>query len=310
LNFGLLQTNAEVVVAIDADTILEPDALALLVRHFVDPAIGAVAGNAVVGNLRNAVTRMQALEYITSQNLERRAFEMIGAISVVPGAIGAWRRTALIQAGGFGHDTLAEDADVTIEIQRHGWKVIYEPRARALTEAPETLHAFMKQRFRWMFGMLQVACKNLFRASSLPLRISLVTLPNIFVFGFAFNLLAPLVDTMLLLTLFGILIDAIRTGAPQYDALGQIGAYWLLFQCVDIVVAFLGLRLEGSGTNFRLLPWIVVQRFTYRPLLYIVAVRALLAAIKGQFVGWGKLVRTGTVVALPNSQDERKLSSA
>jgi cellulose synthase/poly-beta-1,6-N-acetylglucosamine synthase-like glycosyltransferase len=293
LNYGITKTEADVIVAIDADTMLEPEAIELLVRHFHDERLGAVAGNAVVGNQCNMITRMQALEYVTSQNLERRALEIVNAISVVPGAIGAWRKTALTEAGGYGHDTLAEDADLTIELERLGWQVIYEPRARALTEAPETLAAFLKQRFRWMFGTLQVAYKNLVRVRGLPAPIALITIPNAFVFSFAFTLLAPIIDAMLLVSIFNMLFG--DAGAEQFDSLNRIAVYWLLFQAVDLMVAFLAIRMDCDRSNFALLPWILVQRFTYRQLLYWVAFRALLAAVKGQFVGWGKLIRTGTV---------------
>ncbi len=302
LNYGILKTDAEIIVAIDADTMLEPDAIERLVRHFGDARLGAVAGNAVVGNQGNMITRMQALEYVTSQNLERRALEIVNAIPVVPGAIGAWRRAALIEAGGYRHDTLAEDADLTIQLERLGWKVIYEPRARALTEAPENLKAFMKQRFRWMFGTLQVACKHLVAMRELPLPIALITIPNVFLFAFAFTLLAPIVDALLLMSIATIVIGmAGEAGAVHSETLERIALYWALFQTVDVVVAYLAIRLDSDRANFALLPWILVQRFTYRQLLYWVAFRALFAAIKGQFVGWGKLLRTGSVM-LSNSR--------
>jgi cellulose synthase/poly-beta-1,6-N-acetylglucosamine synthase-like glycosyltransferase/peptidoglycan/xylan/chitin deacetylase (PgdA/CDA1 family) len=297
LNYGVSMTASEILVAIDADTMLEPDAIELLVRHFHDASLGAVAGNAVVGNQANMLTRMQALEYVTSQNLERRAFEILNAIPVVPGAIGAWRRTAVLEAGGYANDTLAEDADLTIEIVRQGWKVIYEPRARALTEAPESLKGFLKQRFRWVFGTLQVACKTVLSGKKLPLRIALITIPNVFVFAFAFTLIAPVVDILLLLTIYHSLSGWVFDGgAAHLDTLGRIARYWLVFQAVDVMVACAAMRLDDDRSNFRLLPWIIVQRFTYRQLLYLVAIRALLAAVKGQFVGWGKLIRTGTVI--------------
>jgi cellulose synthase/poly-beta-1,6-N-acetylglucosamine synthase-like glycosyltransferase/peptidoglycan/xylan/chitin deacetylase (PgdA/CDA1 family) len=297
LNYGISRTTAEIIVAIDADTMLEPDAIELLVRHFHDPRLGAVAGNAIVGNQCNMITRMQALEYVTSQNLERRALETINAIPVVPGAIGAWRRAALIEAGGYGHDTLAEDADLTIELERRNWKVIYEPRAKALTEAPETVKAFLKQRFRWMFGTLQVAVKNLVRPRGMPLQIALVIIPNVIVFSFAFTLLAPIVDVILITTILTSLAGlSSEVSGVHVETLRSIGLYWLLFQSVDVMVAFLAIRMDSSRSNFALLPWIFVQRFTYRQLLYWVALKALFAAIKGQFVGWGKLLRTGNVV--------------
>ena len=138
LNYGLAHTDAEVVVTLDADTQFEPDALRWLVRHFADPDVAAVAGAAIVGNQINLITRFQALEYVINQNLDRRALEIVNGITVVPGAIGAWRRSALLAVGGFLPDTLAEDAEATVRLARRDWKVLYEPRAAARTEAPET----------------------------------------------------------------------------------------------------------------------------------------------------------------------------
>jgi len=297
LNFALAQTNADIVVALDADTVFEPDAIGKLVRHFENDSVGAVAGRTVVGNEISLITRFQSLEYITSQNLDRRAFELLNAIGVVPGAIGAWKREALLAAGGFPDDTLAEDADATIALQRLGFKVLYEHAAVARTEAPETVRTFLKQRFRWMFGTLQVAFKHrqaLFTAR--PRGIGLITIPNTLFFQFAFTLLAPLLD----LILVGAVLTAIHEGltsqvtAVPADLL-RIAIYWAAFQTIDLAVAAVALWLNGGSMRWQLMPLIVLQRFCYRQLLYFVAVRALLAALKGQFVGWGKLLRTGNV---------------
>ncbi len=95
LNHGIRLIETPVFVAIDADTIISPDAIGLLVRHFNDDRVGAVAGNVKVGNRRNLLTRIQAIEYITAQNLDRRAFEVLNGIMVVPGSIGAWRTEAV-----------------------------------------------------------------------------------------------------------------------------------------------------------------------------------------------------------------------
>src|SRR6202011_1645490 len=99
---------------LDADTQFPAETIRALARRFADPEIGAVAGNAKVGNRINIVTRWQALEYITSQNMDRRAFASLNCITVVPGAVGAWRRELPGQAGGFMSDTLAEDQDLQL----------------------------------------------------------------------------------------------------------------------------------------------------------------------------------------------------
>jgi cellulose synthase/poly-beta-1,6-N-acetylglucosamine synthase-like glycosyltransferase len=140
LNFGLEHLRGEeIFVGIDADTVVAPDAISRLVPHFLNPKVGAVAGNAKVGNRINLWTRWQALEYITSQNFERRALNTMGAVSVVPGAIGAWRVSAVREAGGFHTDTVAEDADLTMALLQRGYRVEYEDMALAYTEAPVML---------------------------------------------------------------------------------------------------------------------------------------------------------------------------
>ncbi len=160
LNTGIREAREDIIVALDADTLFMRDTIAQLAAHFSDPKIGAVAGNAKVGNRMNLITRWQALEYVTSQNLDRRAFEKLNCMTVVPGAVGAWRRKAIIEAGGFLSDTLAEDADLTMRIVRNGFRVVYEPNAHAYTEAPQTFRAFVNQRFRWMYGTLQACWKH------------------------------------------------------------------------------------------------------------------------------------------------------
>ncbi|ACL57966.1 polysaccharide deacetylase family protein [Methylobacterium nodulans] len=297
LNYGLQKTSTEIIVAIDGDTVLLPDAIEHLARHFADPKIGAVAGTVSVGNRKTLIARFQALEYTMSQNLDRRAFQLINAIGVVPGAIGAWRREALMAVGGYSSDTLAEDADLTISLELAGWKVVCEPRARALTEAPERLRAFLKQRFRWMFGTLQVAYKHAPASLRRPRGISLILIPNVLLFQFLFTLLAPLMDLILIFSVVSSVVDITLIGSRSegYGTLELLMAYWLVFQVFDFLAGCAALLLHGKSPEWRLLPLLVLQRFCYRQLLYITAIRTLLTALRGTFVGWGKLVRTGSV---------------
>ena len=276
LNFGLARTDAEVVLIIDADTVLAARAPELLARHFADPRIGAVAGNAIVGNPVNLITRFQALEYITGQNLDRRAFELANAIGVVPGAISAWRRRALIEAGGFPSDTLAEDADATIALERRGWRVIYEPAAAALTEAPETLRAFLKQRFRWVFGTLQVAHKHagaVLRGK--PLGVALITVPNVYIFQMGFALLAPLMDAALVLDLVRAAAGPHRIGRHGGRAPRPRGAVLALVPSARYRGGSGRNSHQRSGERLELLPLTLLQRFCYRQLLYMVALRSI-----------------------------------
>jgi cellulose synthase/poly-beta-1,6-N-acetylglucosamine synthase-like glycosyltransferase/peptidoglycan/xylan/chitin deacetylase (PgdA/CDA1 family)/spore germination protein YaaH len=298
LNEGLRSIDADVIVTLDADTIFEPGALELLLRHFTDPHVAAVAGGATVGNRVNLITRFQALEYVINQNLDRRALELVNGITVVPGSISAWRRAALLEVGGFAADTLAEDADATIRLEIDEWKVLYEPRAIARTEAPETIRSFLKQRMRWMFGTLQVAYKH--RAAiwrGRPLGVSAFGLPNIFVFQFLFILLAPLVDLVLLWSLIAAGYEyAMRPAEGIPSNLLVVAIFWLYFQGLEIATAVLAITLDNRRDVWRLLPLLLIQRFCYRQLLYVTALRVGLAALKGRMLAWGKLRRTGRVV--------------
>jgi peptidoglycan-N-acetylglucosamine deacetylase len=301
LNYGLRHADAEVVVTLDADTQFEPDAMRWLVRHFADPQVAAVAGAALVGNQINLITRFQALEYVTNQNLDRRALELVNGITVVPGAIGAWRRSALLAVGGFLPDTLAEDAEATVRLARRDWKVLYEPRAAARTEAPESIRSFMKQRLRWMFGTLQVAVKNLSAVWRIrPIGLGLFGLPNIIVFQFLFTLIAPAMDLMLLWSIVSALNNYLSgpVDASLPPALLRVAAYWAYFQTLELATAALAMAIEQKCRRmWRLLPLLILQRFCYRQLLYVTALRATLAALKGRMLGWNKLIRTGRVAS-------------
>jgi peptidoglycan-N-acetylglucosamine deacetylase len=298
LNFGVGQTAADIIIALDADTLFARDTIARLVRHFADPIVGAVAGNAKVGNRINLLTRWQALEYITSQNLDRRAFDVLDCITVVPGAVGAWRRALILQAGGFTPQTLAEDADLTMSIRRLGYSIRYDEGAVALTEAPDTVRGFIRQRYRWMFGTMQAAWKH--RDTLLRPRygaLGLVALPNVWVFQVLFPLVSPIMDLMLLGSLaLAALSHAQHPAEYAPDALWRVAFYYALFLAVDFLAAALAFALEPKE-NKSLLVWLPWQRFFYRQLMYYVAIKATLASLRGVVVGWGKLERKATVTA-------------
>src|SRR5215467_7036175 len=296
LNYGLARTTAEVVIALDADTIFARDTISNLVRHFCNSRVGAVAGNAKVGNRINLLTRWQALEYVTSQNLDRRAFETLNCITVVPGAVGAWRRELVVEAGGFTDLTLAEDADLTMTIRKMGYSIAYEDQAIGLTEAPDTVRAFVRQRFRWMYGTLQAAWKHhdaLFKPRFGSL--GFIALPNIFVFQVFFPLISPVMDLVMIGTVVSAALD--RWQHPSEfspNTLLSVLFFYSLFLAVDFLSAALAFLLEPQE-NRRLLVWLFLQRFFYRQLMYYVAIKSTLAGLKGISVGWSKLERKATV---------------
>jgi peptidoglycan-N-acetylglucosamine deacetylase len=296
LNCGLQQARGSVVVALDADTHFQKDSISKLVRWFEHPAVGAVAGNAKVGNRVNLITRWQALEYVTSQNLERRALAALGCIMVVPGAIGAWRREALERVSFFPIDTLAEDQDLTIALLKAGYSVLYDSTAIALTEAPDTVKGLVKQRFRWAFGTLQCLWKH--RDAMLRPRygaLGLIAIPQTWLFQFLLSMVAPLVDIALLWRLSITGLQWLQH-QDQFDADGlcKICLYYLAFLILDVGSAALAVALERRD-EWSLLPWLLLQRFGYRQLMYGILLKAALIATVGRLVGWGTLERRSTV---------------
>ncbi len=296
LNRGLSLANGEVVVALDADTQFEPDTIAKLARWFADPQTGAVAGNAKVGNRLNLITRWQSVEYVSAQNLERRALAGLDAITVVPGAVGAWRASALRALDGYPVDTLAEDQDLTIAVQRAGFHVRYDPDAVAWTEAPETVRGLVKQRFRWAYGTLQCLYKH--RSviwSGQPRGLARIGLPQAWAFQIGFALFSPLIDLALVISMALTAKAVLQHGwGAQAGDLRKMAIYWAAFTLIDLISGWIAYRLDKRERTF---PWLLLlsQRFVYRQLMYWVVVRAVSAALRGPLVGWGKLERTGTV---------------
>ncbi|MBO9581249.1 MAG: glycosyltransferase [Sphingobium sp.] len=300
LNRALQHASGSIIIALDADTQFLPDTIAKLVRWFANPRVGAVAGNARVGNKINLVTRWQAIEYVTAQNVERRALDALKAITVVPGAVGAWRREALDAVGGYPEDTLAEDQDLTIAIQRAGWWVEYDVEAIALTEAPETFRALGKQRYRWSFGTLQCLWKHRdVLKKGRPRGLAWFGMPQAWLFQIVFAALSPIIDLALVISVIGTWVQIHQHGwaQTQSDVL-RMGGYWLLFVAIDLLAGWIAYRLEPTRQRFPAL-LMIMQRFVYRQLMYGVVIRSIHAALRGQVVGWGKLVRTGSVTVPP-----------
>ncbi|MBO9586095.1 MAG: glycosyltransferase [Flavobacterium sp.] len=294
LNYGIKLTENEYVVCIDADTQLKKDAISQLMKGFTmqlkdNAEIGAIAGNVKVGNENTMLTRWQSIEYTTAQNFDRRAFDLINGITVVPGAIGAFRKIAIEKAGGFTTDTLAEDCDLTIRILRNDYHIINCIEAVAVTEAPESLKEFMKQRFRWSYGIMQAFWKN--RDACFNPRykgLGMVALPNILIFQIVLPIFAPLADLVLIVSLIWNHNDS--------DSLHKILIYYIAFMLVDMLVSVVAFIFEKE--KLTKLIWLIPQRFVYRQLMYVILFKALGKALKGESQSWGVLTRTGNVATV------------
>ncbi|WP_406401979.1 bifunctional polysaccharide deacetylase/glycosyltransferase family 2 protein [Streptomyces sp. NBC_00879] len=284
LNRGIRNARYDIVVMMDGDTVFEPSTVRELVQPFGDPRVGAVAGNAKVGNRDSLIGAWQHIEYVMGFNLDRRMYDLLGCMPTIPGAVGAFRRQALDRVGGMSEDTLAEDTDITMAIHRDGWRVVYAERARAWTEAPETVQQLWSQRYRWSYGTMQAIWKH--RGALVERgpsgRFGRVGLPLVSLFMVLAPLLAPLIDVFLL---YGLVF-----GPTQKTV-----AAWLGVLAVQAVCAAYAFRLDGERmTHLITLP---LQQLLYRQLMYVVLLQSWITALTGGRLRWQKLRRTGAVEA-------------
>src|SRR5437667_2041261 len=281
LQRGLAAAGHGIIVFIDADTQCQRDTLPRLLEPFADGRTGAVSGHAKVGNLRTFVARCQALEYTCGFNLDRPAYNPWQCITVVPGAISAIRQDAINEAGGLSVETLAEDTDLTRCLHRRRQRIVYVPDAIAWTEAPETVATLARQRSRWAYGTLPCLWKHRDMVFNWNYRaLGWFSLPSIWFFQIILVAVTPMVDLFLLASLpFGVW----RAVLP----------FIITFLAMDVILATLACLLEREPIvrAWRTLP----MRLIYRPMLGYCSWKAILRAIKGAWVSWGKLERTASV---------------
>ena len=282
LRNGLLAVKHAFVVSLDADTQFTPQTIGYLIRPFIDSNVGAVSGRARVGNPRTLFARFQSLEYTCGFNLDRRAYHQLNCITVVPGAVSALRVDAVAKAGGISTDTLAEDTDLTLALHKCGFTIHYASRAVAWTEAPETMRTFAKQRFRWAFGTLQCLWKHrelLFSPRHKAL--GWFSLPCAWFFNIFLVAFGSIIDLILI---FSLIIS---------PANSFLYFYFFVFLAADLLLAAVACLVEREPLDQ---VWLVLpMRFIYRPVLNVVVAQAIFRALKGVWVGWGKLDRTASV---------------
>ncbi|HEY8803834.1 MAG TPA: polysaccharide deacetylase family protein [Clostridium sp.] len=281
LNLGFKKASHDVIVTIDADTILEVDTIELLSRHFNNSKVAAVSGNIKVGNINNPLTVWQHIEYVTGFNLEKRAFALLNCITVVPGAISAWRKSVVEECGYFSDDTLAEDTDMTLTLLKKGYKVSLEEKAKAYTEAPEDIKSLVKQRHRWCYGILQCMWKHknaLFNSKYKSL--GFFAMPSMLLFQYIFLTLSPIGDIYFIFGMFT-------------NQANKLFAFYLVFLIVDCTSAAFAFNLETE--NKKPLKWLLIQRILYRLIMVHVVVKSIISVVVGKVVGWNKLKRKESV---------------
>ena len=282
LNFGIRRSKAAIVVCMDSDSRLTSDALRFAMKHFRDENVGAVAGNVKVANRHNLWTKLQALEYIEGLNIVRQAQAFFRTVNVIPGPMGIFRRTAIEATGGYDSDTFAEDFDMTVKLLADGWKVNYEPRAIAYTEAPEILLDIIKQRYRWTRGVLQALRKQkrLFLHSS-----GTITTPLSLWYMMFEGLIWPAMN--IFANLFFVYI------ALMFGMTKMLVLWWLLLTVLDLLLAVHAIMMEREQLS--LAPYSIFYRFFYVLIIDVTKVFATLEELLGLDMSWGKLARRGRI---------------
>ncbi|MFF3940723.1 bifunctional polysaccharide deacetylase/glycosyltransferase family 2 protein [Streptomyces phaeofaciens] len=282
LNNGVRNASYDIVVMMDGDTVFEPDAVHQLVQPFANPKVGAVAGNAKVGNRDTIIGAWQHIEYVMGFNLDRRMYDLLRCMPTIPGAIGAFRRDAVLEVGGMSEDTLAEDTDITIAMHRAGWQVVYQEHARAWTEAPGSLKQLWSQRYRWSYGTMQALWKH--RKSLTDKgpsgRFGRVGMPLVVIFQIITPVFAPLIDVF---TVYSMIFIDFKAALLA----------WLAVLGVQLFCAAYAFRLDRE--KYRYLLMMPLQQLAYRQMMYLVLIHSCITALTGGRLRWQKLKRTGEV---------------
>ncbi|MFF5977962.1 bifunctional polysaccharide deacetylase/glycosyltransferase family 2 protein [Streptomyces olindensis] len=282
LNNGVRSARYDIVVMMDGDTVFEPDTVRQLVQPFADPEVGAVAGNAKVGNRTTVIGAWQHIEYVMGFNLDRRMYDLLRCMPTIPGAIGAFRREAVLQVGGMSEDTLAEDTDITIALHRAGRRVVYQEHARAWTEAPGSLKQLWSQRYRWSYGTMQALWKH--RKSLTDKgpsgRFGRVGMPLVVLFQIVTPVFAPLIDVF---TVYAMIFVDLRASLLA----------WCAVLGVQLLCAAYAFRLDRE--KYRYLLMMPLQQLAYRQMMYLVLIHSCVTALTGGRLRWQKLKRTGEV---------------
>ncbi len=280
LNAGIRHSKSDFVLCVDGDAMLNEDALKMGARHFIDPAVGAVAGNVKVLNRGNILTDLQALEYVEGLNLARSAQGILRMVNIIPGPIGFFRKRAIIDGGYYSSDTFAEDADMTLKILAKGWKINYEPLAISYTEAPGKLQQLLKQRYRWTRGILQAIRKHRKHIINPTLNFN----NTLILWSMVFESLAwPAMD--ILGNLFFILVGVFN------GMTSLIVFWWFGITILDLLAAIYCVAAEKE--ELRLIPYALAYRIFFVLVIDVTKAMATIEEFLGIEMNWGKLERTG-----------------
>ena len=283
INHGLRFSQGDIIIIVDADSMVGKNTLIELVQPMKDPEIAAVAGNIKVLNRMNWLTKCQALEYITSINIYRRALDVFGSVTVVPGALGAYRREALAGSGEYDPDTLVEDFDVTMKTLKSGKVVQASTKAIAYTEAPQAPAEFIKQRLRWYRGNFQALWKH--RDAAFNIR-----------YGFLQRLAFPFLVISMIFTPFAGMVTLFSAGMAIANGMGMLLIpVFLYFVLLQFLFSVLSVELDNEDKKLALYtPFFI---FGYKQLCDFTVLKGLFDVLFRKGLKWTNVKRVGAKVS-------------
>ncbi len=281
LNRGITEAVGDYVLCMDADSMLAPDVLKLAMAYFErNPKLAAVAGSVVLGNTPNVLTMFQRLEYIIGLNFHKTAQSFLSMVTIVPGPIGVFKKSAITAIGGYHHDTFAEDCDLTIRLLVEGYDLAYCPEMIAITEAPEDVRSLLGQRYRWSRGITQAIAKNAgwFLKPHKSFR--------------SFSILAYMLAESIFIPIINFAFAMITLEhALVYGAQHLLGPFYASLTLLDIVLALYSVATEKQ--NLKLILLASINRITYGLALEILRFFCIVDELFKLPMNWGKLVRKG-----------------
>ena len=282
LNFGIEKAKGELILTVDADSKLSANAIELMTEYFDDPEVGAVAGSVYVTNKTTIWTKLQALEYVQGLNLVRNGQAFLKLVNIIPGPIGMFKKSAILEVGGYQNDTFAEDCELTLNLINKNYKIDYEIDAISYTEAPEDLTDLLKQRYRWTRGILQSIRKHKDRLWRFHSNFSMsmvmwymlfeaIMWPFAFVFANIFMLYV-----------------GITTG---YNSMFIY--WWLIFTVLDVSASLYCVSVTKE--NIRLVLYAFYYRIFFINIINVAKIFATIEEFNGVSMSWGKLDRKGRI---------------
>ncbi len=282
LNFGIQQALGDYILCMDADSELNSNVINEAIPYFEkNSLLGAIAGNVYVGNSKGLLPLFQKLEYIIGLNFHKKAQSALNMVMIVPGPIGLFKKSVILEVGGYDNDTFAEDCDLTLKILMAGYHIKYSSTMTATTEAPDTFQQLCTQRYRWARGTIQAILKNMkkvFTKKDLSLR-------NNFIMAYI------TLETMVIPTINFLFAMLTIIYALSYGSTSLYGPFFLGLILMDCAIALYSILIEKQIFSMFFLS--IISRVTYGFSLEIMRFYSMIDELLKIPMKWGNLKRKG-----------------